>query len=196
MRRSILLALAVAFVAFVAVYIRVRPLVFNDSFFGHAHCIKGGGLALAFYAQGHGGKFPAHSNGYGDALLLMTNEISGWWSSVTGPGYDEKPFLAALASRSSLPEQACGRVYVQGLSQTNDPAIALLFDKIATPGGDHCHFFRRLWTPLLREVWTVGGEVTTVRERDWPVYAQKQVELLLAAGIPQTQAKALYGIIK
>src|SRR5690349_18510959 len=82
MRRTaaILLVLFVS-VATVA-YIRTHPLVFNESFFEHGHCIKGAGLAISTYAQAHGGRFPFNTNGYGDALLSLTNEISGWWASV------------------------------------------------------------------------------------------------------------------
>ncbi len=197
MRRlvTILVALGgllVGLAAFCAIYVHTHPLVFNESFWSHAHCIKGGGLSLLTYAQEHNGRFPYHTNGYGDALLLMTNEVGGWWASVTGPGYDEAPFLKALATGSHLPEQACGRVYVQGLSQTDNPGIALLFDKQPTPGGDHCHLFRRLWAALSREVWTVGSGSTTVRESHWPEFARRQVELLTAAGIPRKEAERLY----
>ena len=39
-----------AFVAFCAYYVRTHPLIFNESFWTHAHCIKGGGLSLVGYA--------------------------------------------------------------------------------------------------------------------------------------------------
>jgi hypothetical protein len=193
MIRSLKISVALAVIVIVCVvYVRNHPLVFNESFFGHAHCITGGGLALVCYASGHFGNYPCHTNGYGDALLLMTNEVGGWWASVTGPGYSERPFLEALASGTHLPDVACGRVYIQGLSETNDPNIALLFDKLPTPGGDHCHFFRRLWTPLSREVWTLGGATKTIRESNWPDFVRKQIELLIAAGIPRKEAERLY----
>jgi hypothetical protein len=173
-------------------YVRAHPLVFNESFLGHAHCMKGGGLALDSYARGHYGKFPYHTNGYGDALLLMTNEVGVWWASVTGPGYTEQPFLNALATGSHLAEQACGRVYVQGLSVTDNPEITLLFDKLPTPGGDHCHLLRRLSAPLGREVWTIGSGMRFVPESKWPAYSKEQVELLAAAGIAREKAEMYY----
>jgi hypothetical protein len=173
-------------------YVRTHPLVFNESFFEHAHCMKGGGLALDSYAHDHNGRFPYDTNGYGDALLLMTNEVCGWWASVTGPGYTEQPFLNALATRSHLPEQACGRVYVQGLSQTDNSELVLLFDKLPTPGGDHCHLFRRLSAPLGREVWTIGGGMRFVPETRWPAYVKEQIELLVAAGVARKQAEMYY----
>ena len=185
------LAAAVGVAACVA-YVRTHPLVFNESFFEHAHCMKGAGLALNAYAHDHNGRFPFDTNGYGDALLLMTNEVGGWWASVTGPGYTEQPFISALATRSHLPEQACGRVYVQGLSETDNPEIVLLFDKLPTPGGDHCHLFRRLSAPLGREVWTIGGGMRFIPETKWSAYAKDQIQLLTVAGIAQKQAAMYY----
>lgn len=176
----------------VVYYVRTHPLVFNESFWEHAHCLKAGGMALHSYAHEHGDRFPSHPGGYGDALLLLTNEVAGWWESVTGPGYNAKPFTEALASGSHLPEKSCGRVYVQGLTMTNDYEIALLFDKVPTPGGDHCHLFHRLRHPLGREVWTIGQGMIYIPEKDWPAFARRQIELLVAAGISQTEAERLY----
>ncbi len=57
-RRFTLVACAIGLVILGAVYVHSHPLVFNESFFGHAHCINGGGLALVMYAHAHGGRFP------------------------------------------------------------------------------------------------------------------------------------------
>ena len=69
------------------VYIRTHPLVFNESFFGHAHCMAQAGGALILYTGDNFGRFPAHTNGYGDALLLLVPEHTSW-AMLTGPGYD------------------------------------------------------------------------------------------------------------
>jgi hypothetical protein len=58
-------------------------LVFNESAWGHAHCIKLAGLDLLNFAEANGGKFPTHPRGYGDALLLLSNDID---HALTGPG--------------------------------------------------------------------------------------------------------------
>ena len=68
-------------------YFKTHPLVFNESFLTHAHCIKGGGLSLDGYAGEHQGRFPFSTNGYGDALLLVND---GWDEALTGPGYDAR----------------------------------------------------------------------------------------------------------
>jgi hypothetical protein len=123
----------------------------------------------------------------------MNNEVGGWWACLTGPGYDAKPFKEAFATGSHLPEEKCGRVYVQGLSKSNDPTIAMLFDKLPTPGGDHCHGFYRLWAPLVREVCLCDGSITNVLEASWPEFSRRQIDLLVEAGIDRKEAERLYG---
>jgi hypothetical protein len=78
------------------------------------------------------------------------------------------------------------------LSETNDPEIVILFDKLPTPGGDHCHGFRRLSAPLGREIWTIGGSMKFIPESRWPAFAKEQIELLVVAGIPRDQAERYY----
>jgi hypothetical protein len=188
-RLMTVLAGLIIFGAVGTVYVKSHPLVFNESFFEHAHCIFIGGTSLEDYAQDHGGRFPSSTNGYGDALLSVTD---AWFPSLTGPGYDAGVFECALKTGQHVPENACGRVYVQGLSDTNDPEIAILFDKLPTPGGDHCHLLARMMAPLAREVWTIGDGHHTVRMSEWPAFAQSQIDLLVAAGIPREQALRYY----
>lgn len=165
-------------------------MVFNESLWGHTHCIPQAGLALRTYATEHDGAFPTHTNGYGDALLLLTN-LAGLYS-LTGPGYSESVFLEAARTVSDVPEQQCGRVYIQGLREDSDSEIVILFDKLPSPGGDHCHFPRRLWAALSREVLFVGGDFRVVRESNWPVFARKQIALLVKEGLPREKAEAYY----
>ncbi len=188
-RVSISAAVLAVVVVFSFYYVRTHPLVFNESFLGHAHCIKGGSLDLMGYAHEHGGKFPFHTNGYGDALLLVNN---GWDAALTGPGYGTQVFERARRTGEDAPESEFGRVYVQGLSDTNDPEIVILFDKLPTPGGDHCHLFRRMTAPLGREIWTIGSGMRFIPESRWPAFANEQIGLLVAAGIGREQAERYY----
>lgn len=128
----------------VVVSVRTHPLVFMDT---HAHCIKAAGLALAQYASVHQGRFPFHHKGYGNALLLLDE---GYFQTLTGPGYDAAPFREAKRTGKELLETECGRIYIQGLTEESNREIALLFDKLSTPGGDHCHLPFRLWAALGR----------------------------------------------
>ncbi len=194
-RRVVVLAGSAAVAAAVSgLYIKTHPLVFNESFFDHAHCIVQTGLALRFYAAEHDGKFPFDTNGYGNALLLLTNYVANFWGCLTGPGYDGKVFAVAAQTGQHIPEHECGRVYVQGLSETNEPEIALFFDKRASPGSDHCHGIHRLFAPLGREVWTVGCSHLFIRESQWAEFAARQIEMLVAAGISRQRAEELYSL--
>jgi hypothetical protein len=188
-RLSILSGVIALLVLASFIYVRSHPLVFNESFMEHAHCIVGAGTSLRMYANEHSGRFPYHTNGYGDALVMMN---SGWDSALTGPGYNAAVFARVRLTGENAPEAEFGRVYVQGLSETNDPRIALLFDKLPTPGGDHCHFFRRIFAPLVREVSTIGADRRVIRESEWPAFAKRQIELLVAAGIARDEAEHYY----
>jgi hypothetical protein len=171
------------------VYVRAHPLVFNESFWQHAHCIKIAGLELRRYATENGGKFPSRPAGYGNALLLLNEEC---YFALTGPGYDASAFHEARKNGTDLPERACGRVYIQGLTPKSNSGIALLFDKLPTPGGDHCSFPWRFWATLGREVLFVDSSSTFVEETAWPEFAREQVELLVKEGIPRSEAERLF----
>ena len=183
----LLLVAALGFLVFA--YVETHPLVFNESLWSHAHCINVAGLTLQAYADAHEGKFPYHPSGYGNALLLLDEEC---YHTLTGPGYDAAPFQQAKRTGGVLREEDCGRVYIQGLTTKSSPQIALLFDKLPTPGGDHCHFPVRLWAPLRREVWLVGSGHIIINETAWPDFASEQVELLVKEGIDRQEATRLY----
>src|SRR5260370_33564068 len=115
-----LLSAGVVVIALCSLYVRAHPMVFNESFLEHAHCIKGTGMSLLIYAEDHGGRFPSQTNGYGDALLLITNEMADFWAGFTGPGYDGRVFAEAARTGRHIPEEACGRSYVQRLSKLDN----------------------------------------------------------------------------
>jgi hypothetical protein len=199
MNRTRKLAVVVLVLLFVGVvsaiyYVRSHPLVFNESLWQHAHCMKQAGMALRIYASQNNGRFPNHPNGYGDALLMMSPH-PGEWHCLTGPGYNTSAFAAALASGGDVDESRCGRVYVQGLNEANDPRIALLFDKVAAPD-DHCQFPYRLWAGFVREVCFVDATSRAVPVEQWAGFAREQIDLLVAAGLTREQAEKLYAEVK
>lgn len=144
-----------------------KPLIFNESVYGHRYCIKQVGLALKVYANDHNDVFPSHPAGYGDALLLLsvTENYIGAIPLLSGPCYDWKAFEEAARTKGHVPESECGRVYVQGLNQSNNPSLALIWDKQPTAGGDHCHGWAKLTAPLLREVSLLDGSMERVLEK-------------------------------
>src|SRR5215831_1060432 len=108
-------AMALVLALLVVLYVRSHPLVFNESLLEHAHCMPQAASAFQAYAQEHAGRFPYSTNGYGDALLLMADNMANFWGGLTGPGYDHSAFAQAARTGTHISEAACGRVYVQGL---------------------------------------------------------------------------------
>ena len=172
-------------------YVQTHPLVFNESLWSHAHCIKAAGLTLHQWADEHEGKFPYHPKGYPNALLLLDD---GCYHTLTGPGYDAAAFHEAKRTGSELREEDCGRVYIQGLTAKSNHEIALLFDKIPTPGGDHAHFPERMWRPLGREIWLVGGGQRFIEESEWQTFASTQIDLLVKEGVDRREAERLFAV--
>ena len=159
----------------------------------HEHCMKQTGLSLRTYATDHNGKFPFHTNGFGDAVVLLLKEDLCVPAMFTAPGDDGSLYKECMKTGAHMPEERCTRAYVQGLSDTNNPEIALVFDRYPTRGGDH---FRRPWGPLLRDVGMLDGSMVSVREEKWPEFRRNQIDLLVAEGISRTQAEKLYAPFK
>jgi hypothetical protein len=166
--------------------------MFNESFWEHAHCIAQADMPLRAYAEAHGGRFPYDARGYGQALLLLPADSP--WYALTGPGYDGQVLERAKHTGRAISEEDCGRVYVQGLGLNSNRDLALLFDKVPTPGGDHCHLLWRLWAPYGREVLLVDGSHRFIPDEEWAAFARRQVELLVAEGFARPEAARLYGL--
>lgn len=156
----------------------------------HRHCIKQAGIDFHLYAKDHNGQLPFSTNGFGNALLLLvdTNYLPGaaW---ICGPDDDGHIFTEALKNNSVVPEEQCSRVYIQGLSDTNDPRICILFDRNSCRGGDH---FRSPWGHRVREVCMLDGSMRVIPDEKWPEFSRQQVELLVAAGFARTNALQFY----
>lgn len=167
--------------------------------FAHRHCIKAAGMAFRMYAEDHHGQLPFSTNGFGNALLLLadTNSsgdyLGGTVGNICGPDDDGHFYNEALKNHSVLLEEKCSRVYIQGLSETNDLQICILFDRNSCRGGDH---FRSPWAHYLRETCLLDGSMQVIRDEDWPEFSRKQGELLVAAGFSRTNALHFYPAAK
>jgi hypothetical protein len=173
-------------------YAASRPHVLNESSWQHAHCILQTGGFLHDYASKNGGKFPTHKGGFGDALLLLKDAPT---SLLTSAGYDTEPYEEARRTGGHIPEASCGRIYVQGLNMKSNPNIAILFDRVATPG-DHCPLPMRLWSPFGREVLLVDSSRLFIAEERWDEFRREQIELLVAEGIARREAERLYDMVE
>ncbi len=156
----------------------------------HKHCIKLVGMSLNNYAAVNAGQFPFHTNGYPQALVKWARFEPWNVPSLVGVDDDGSWLTAAVTAGVPVNETNCTRIYVQGLSTTSDPRIAVLFDRYAVKGGDH---FRGVsGQPFLREACLVDGSHEMISVARWPAFASNQVELLVQAGIPRVTAEDYY----
>jgi hypothetical protein len=141
------------------------------------------------YASDHAGALPYSTNGFGDALLLLVKgEYLPTVANICGPGDDGHVLSNALAQGLHVPEEQCSRVYLQGLSETNDPGLCVLFDRRSVPGGDPFDG----WGKPLREVRLLDGSMQAISDEQWPEFSRRQVELLTAAGFSRRKALQYY----
>jgi hypothetical protein len=155
----------------------------------HQHCMKCTGLAFRAYSMDHAGALPYSTNGFGDALLLLVKE--GHLPTVAficGPGDDGHVLSNALVFGLHVPESQCSRVYIQGLSEANDPSVCVLFDGRSVPGGDH---FYGSGKPL-REVCLLDGSMQAISDKQWPEFSRRQVDLLITVGFSRQKALEYY----
>ena len=163
------------------------------NYYVHLHCIKQAGLAFRIYSSEHQGQLPYSTNGFGDALLNLAKTDPTVINSLCGPDDDEHFFKEALQNNSIVPEGRCSRIYIQGLSENNNPEICILFDRNSCRGGDHgCS----PWGHRVREVCLLDCSMQIIRDEDWPDFSRKQVELLIEAGFSRTNALHFYPAAK
>ena len=160
--------------------------------YAHQHCIKQAGMSFRLYANDHEGRFPSSTNGFGNALLLLMDPDNLYMSgAISGPGDDGHLYREAFTNKSIMPENLCSRIYVQGLSETNDPQICILFDRNSCRGGDH---FRSPWPwhRRVREVCLLDGSMQVIADDRWTEFSRNQVELLTATGFSRDRALRFY----
>ena len=155
----------------------------------HLHCIKQVSLALQIYSGEHAGHLPYSTNGFGDALTLLARSDESVLNSICGPDDDGHLFREALTNHSIVPENKCSRIYLQGFTESDNPAICVLFDRNSCSGGDH---FRSPWGHPLREACLLDGSMQIIRDEDWSEFSSNQVKLLVAAGLSRSNALHFY----
>lgn len=160
------------------------------------HCIRAVSMVLGGYAAGNGGKYPISNRGWADALLELSKSEGGdsWIPYFVGVDDHGELFKRSLTDHSDIPESKCTRIYVQGLSESSNPGIAIVFDRFSTEGGDHSRGLSR--QPKLREVAFVDGSMTVIKDADWPAFEKRQRELLRLQGFPTKQIEEIYALTR
>lgn len=141
--------------------------------YGRSHCcIDLMSFALEEFAREHDGKYPAGEVSPEASLSLLCKSNQVGPHIMRGMTVSESAVRRVLESGQLPGPDTCGWHYVPGLTQADDPSLALLWCKAAlghngqrTRGGG-------------RQVVFVGGATRWVSGNEWPEFLRQQDELL------------------
>jgi hypothetical protein len=140
--------------------------------YGWSHCCaKGVGFALREYATDHDGFFPVGGETPEASLsLLYSNYLDAY--TLRGKTVSLEVVQQALAKDGKLGPQSCGWHYVEGLTEADNPEIAIVWDKLGLGhngqrlrGGGH-------------EVVLLDGSTSGISAKRWPEFLERQKQLL------------------
>lgn len=140
--------------------------------YGSSHCcilIVGAGLDR--YAEDHGGIFPRGESSPEASLSLLYKEGLDA-NALRGMTVPEETTRALLESGHLLTPTTCGWHYVEGLTKSDDPQLALLWCKEALQ-----HDGSRGKSGS-REVIMLDGSRTSISAAKWPGFLANQKKLL------------------
>jgi hypothetical protein len=185
---SIAVVLAVAFTWYSVSSRMWAERYLAHSLYGHQHCIKATAMAFLSFADDNDGRYPYHTNGWGDALLLLVKSNYADISLICGPNDDGRVFREAMEKGTDVPEELCSRVYVQGLTDSNASGLLILFDREPFPGGDH---FYGLGEPI-RECLDGDGSMVQLNDKLWPIWRSNNMERLIELGFSRKEVEGYY----
>ncbi|HEY4313395.1 MAG TPA: hypothetical protein VGN12_28350 [Pirellulales bacterium] len=141
--------------------------------YGRSHsCLKGIGLALQNYSDTYGGRFPVGESSSEASLSLLYREHLMDAETLRGKTVPLHVVQKVLERGELLGPKTCGWHYVEGLKTTDDPRIAIVWDKIGLghngqtlPEGGHSVLFIR-------------GSEEVISGRDWETFLAEQEKLL------------------
>ena len=141
--------------------------------YGYSHCcIIGLMQALESYARSHDGRYPAGQSSPEAALSLLykTGDLDPY--TLRGMTITEHTTRSILESGKLLSPSTCGWHYQEGLTEADDPKLALAWCK--EPLG---HNGERTSSGA-RQVVFVGGELQWIDGKHWPGFLEEQTTLL------------------
>jgi hypothetical protein len=140
--------------------------------YGPSHCCIGGlGTALRIYALEHSGQFPTGGDTpEGSLSLLYSNYVDAY--TLRGKTVPLKVTEVALRQNGKLGPDSCGWHYVDGLTESDNPQIAIVWDKVGLghngeriKGGGH-------------EILFLDGSHRVISASKWPEFLDEQRQLL------------------
>jgi hypothetical protein len=172
--KRIAVGFAIVVCVLLAVVVLLRSLLPSYPY-GWSHCcLKALGLALLQYAQEHDGHFPAGAESPEASLSLLARghyDIDA--ETLRGKTVPVEEARSILERGGLLGPDSCGWHYVEGLTVSDDPGLALVWDKVGLGhngqdiGGGHSVLF-------------LDGHEEVIAASDWPDFLKRQDELMAA----------------
>ena len=160
--------------------------------YGRSHnCLVHLKLAFLMYAMDHEGRFPAGQATPEASLSLLHKEGHISPSLLSGMTIPREKVEAILTGGELLGPESCGWHYVEGLTESTDPEIAILWCK--EPLG---HYGQRT-KDKSREVLFVSGQYKSIPGDKWDEFLKEQERRLAQrsvrekAGFPMVNATVL-----
>ena len=168
-RRGLVAVVSIVAIVAGAVYAKHR----YEYPYGWSHCCsKLLGSALRFYAIEHSGKFPTGGKTPEASLALLFSEYADAYL-LRGKTVPLAVTQHALENQKTLTPESCGWHYVDGLTENDDPMIAIAWDKVGLG-----HNGQRPHRRGGHDVVYVGGLSDFVSGPDWPAFLERQKQLL------------------
>jgi hypothetical protein len=159
--------------------------------YGWSHCcLKCLGLALYQYAENNGGHFPTGAGSPEASLSLLYRGHYGINEEILrGKTVPVEKVKGILERRGLLGPDSCGWHYVDGLTMSDDPGLALVWDKVGLGHngedleGGH-------------SVWFLHDMENVIPAAEWPQFLKHQEELMASRtehakkGLPKPPAPA------
>jgi len=142
--------------------------------YGWSHCcLKGLGVALFSYAQKNGGHYPAGAGSPEASLSLLYRDGSVDAECLRGKTVSVEKVERILERGGLLGPDSCGWHYVEGLTTSDNPDLALVWDKVGLGhNGEDLHGGHSVcFLPGFEEV---------VPAAKWPDFLKHQQELMAA----------------
>ena len=150
----------------------------EDYPFGASHCCMDAmWLALRLYAQEHGGAYPAGESSPEASLSLLCKSNYIDVGTIRGMTVPESIVRGIFQGGGLLGPQNCGWQYIEGMTQTNDPRIALLYCKEALG-----HNGQRTKDGGRQVLFVGDGGIQWVSGDRWQAFLSEQMELLRSRG--------------
>jgi hypothetical protein len=144
--------------------------------YGWSHCciilMKN---ALEQYAEEHGGRYPAGESSPEASLSLLCRSNYLDPATIRGMTVPESTVGRIFQGGGLLGPDSCGWQYVEGLTQADDPRLALLYCKQALG-----HNGQRTKEGGRQVVFVGSGRIDWISGDRWPVFLKEQKQLLLA----------------